>query len=278
MKKIKKTVKAIIEIIKNPWLLNIVLSNDTVWDNYLIKNHDLRHGLPVLDINDICPDFSETLDCFAFLDGGSLPTDIALLKALSKKFEACKYFEIGTWRGESVINVAESAAECYTLNLSEEELLSLGFEQQYASLHAFFSKGKENIKHLTGNSMNYDFAGLNQKFDLIFIDGNHNFEFVKNDTEKIFEHLIHDKSIIVWHDYAYNPEKLRPEVLSAILDGTPAHFRKHLYHVSNTMCAVFCRGDFSTSTLSAPSTPNKIFKLMIENKTIPSGIRFTDHH
>ena len=265
MEKLKKAVKAIIAIIKNPWLLNIVLSNDAVWDNYLIKHYDLRHGLPVLEINDICPNFSETLDCFAFLDGGSLPTDIALLKALSRKFDGCKYFEIGTWRGESVVNVAETAAECHTLNLSEAELLSLGFEEQYANLHGFFSKGKENITHLIGNSMNYDFAALQQKFDLIFIDGNHNFEFVKNDTEKIFEHLTHDDSIIVWHDYAYNPEKLRPEVLSAILDGTPAHLRKHLYHVSNTMCAVFCKGDFSTTTLSAPSTPSKIFKLTVEH-------------
>jgi predicted O-methyltransferase YrrM len=268
MKKIKKTLKALIEIIKNPWLLNNVLSDDFVWNNYIIKKHNLPHGLPMVDINHICPDFSETLEYFAFLDGSSLPTDIALLKSLSKRFEKCKYFEIGTWRGESVVNVAENAEECYTLNQSKSEMISLGINENYADLHGFFSRNKKNITHLTGNSLTFDFKGLDKKFDLIFIDGNHHYEYVKNDTEKIFKHLIHQNSIIVWHDYAYTPEKLRPEVLAAILDGTPTEFRKYLYHVSNTLCAIFIRNDFPTKKLIAPLIPNKIFKLTIEKKDI----------
>lgn len=268
MEKLKKTFQALIAILKNPWLLNNVLSDNTVWNDYLSKNHNLQHGLPLLDINHICPNLSETLECFAFLDGGSLPTDIALLKALSKKFEECKYFEIGTWRGESVVNVAENAAECYTLNLSKTELLSLGLDEKYADLHGFFSKKKANIKHLTGNSLDFDFEGLDKKFDLIFIDGNHHFDYVKNDTEKVFKHLVHENSIIVWHDYAYTPEKMRPEVMAAILDGTPAEYRKHLYHVSNTLCAVFIKNDFPTTKLNAPMTPDKTFKVTVESKNL----------
>jgi predicted O-methyltransferase YrrM len=222
----------------------------------------------MVDINHIGPDFSETLECFAFLDGGSLPTDIALLKSLSKQFERCKYFEIGTWRGESVVNVAENSEECYTLNLSKLEMLLIGLDGKYADLHGFFSKNKDNITHLTGNSLTFDFKGIGKKFDLIFIDGSHHFEFVKNDTEKIFKHLIHDNSIIVWHDYSYTPEKLRPEVLAAILDGTPSEYRKYLYHVSNTLCAIFTRNDFPAKKMIAPIIPNKIFRLTIEKRDI----------
>ncbi|MCH8331611.1 MAG: class I SAM-dependent methyltransferase, partial [Bacteroidetes bacterium] len=219
-------------------------------------------------INQLFPNFSETIECFAFLDGSSLPTDIALLKSLSKRFEHCKYFEIGTWRGESVINVAENSEVCYTLDLSRSEMLSRGLSEKYADLHGFFSKGKANIKHLTGSSLTFDFKGINKKFDLIFIDGSHHYDNLKSDTKNIFEHLVHEDSIIVWHDYSYTPEKLRPEVLSAILDGTPSEYRKHLYHVSNTMCAIFIRDEFPTSELRAPITPNKIFKIQIENRVI----------
>ncbi len=262
----KKLIRALIAILKNPYLLNNVLSDDSVWKKYMIKNYELNEGLPLLDINQLCPNFSETLECFAFLDGSSLPTDIALLKSLSKKFEKCNYFEIGTWRGESVVNVAENAAECYTLNLSKQELLSMGISEKYADMHGFFSKEKENITHLTGNSLTFDYKSLNKKFDLIFIDGDHHYTTIKSDTENIFEHLVHDDSIIVWHDYAYTPEKLRPEVLAAILDGTPSEYRKYLYHVSNTLCAVFIRNEYPTRVLEAPVTPDKIFTVTLENK------------
>ena len=268
MKKISKSFKAIYELLKNPWLLNNILSDDSVWNNYLIKNHKINNGFPVIDINQLFPNFSETLNCFSFLGGGSLPTDIALLKSLANKFKDCNYFEIGTWRGESVINVSESAKECYTLNLSKSEIISLGLSKKYADLHGFFSKGKENIIHLEGNSLTYDFESLNKKFDLIFIDGGHDYKHVKNDTEKVFEHLLHDQSIVVWHDYAYTPEILRPEVISGILDGTPDKFKESLYYISNTMCAIFIREDFKTSDFQNLATPSKSFEISIKTRNI----------
>lgn len=268
MNKISKLFKSIVEIIKQPALLNNVLNDDSVWEKYVIKKYKRNIGLPIVDINNFLSNSTETLNHFAFLDGGSMPTDIALLKSLSKRFDKCKYFEIGTWRGESVVNVAEVADECYTLCLSKKELLSLGFSERYADLHGFFSKDKDNIKQLTGDSTNFDFEGLNQKFDLIFIDGNHHFDYVKQDTINAFKHLIHDKSIIVWHDYAYNPEKYRPEIMAAILDGVPLEFQKNIYHVSNSMCAIFTREHLLTEALLTPISPDKVFKVSLQAKKI----------
>lgn len=268
MKKISKTFKAIFEVLKNPWLLNNILSNDTIWQKQLLNKHNLSNGFKVIDLNQLFPKFDITLNSFSFLEGGSLPSDIGLLKSLAGKFNNCSYFEIGTWRGESVINVAEVAKECYTLNLSKLEITDLGHSKKYADLHGYFSKGVKNITHLEGNSLNFDFKKLNKNFDLIFVDGGHDYKHVNNDTKKVFEHLIHNTSIIVWHDYAYNPEKLRPEVIAGILDGTPKEFRENLYFVSNTMCAIFIRGDFETSTFETPMTPNKIFKIKMEVSSI----------
>lgn len=149
------------------------------------------------------------------------------------------------------------------MNLSREEIVAPGLSEKYADLHGFFSKGKKNINHLEGNSMSFDFKDLDKKVDLIFIDGNHHHDYVKNDTMKVFEHLIHDNSIVVWHDYA--PEQLRPEVFAGILDGVPEKYRQNLYHVPNTMCAVFIRGDFETSEFVSPIRPEESFKVTIES-------------
>ncbi len=268
MNKIRKSFKAIGAVIKNPWLLNKVLADDSIWENYLRKQNYPENGLPVVELDTLFPEFSEVLDTFAFLDGGSLPTDIVLLKLLAKRFPACRYFEIGTWRGESVANVADVVSQCFTLNLSKKEMLGKGMDEKYADLHGFFSKGKENITHLEGNSLTFDFAGLNQKFDLIFIDGDHHFETVKKDTENVFAHLIHDKSTVVWHDYAYHPEKIRPEVYAAIMEGTPPDKRKHLVHVANTMCAVCLPETFPTHSLDIPVTPRINFQIKLKGEKL----------
>lgn len=263
MNKLKKVLKAIKAIIKKPALLNLVFYDDQAWEERIKKDHKINPVLPVVDISNFLTNGTETLETFAFLGGGSLPTDLALLKSISKKFDNCQYFEIGTWRGESVANVADTGADCYTLNLSEAELKAMNIPDAYAKLHGFFSHNKEQVHYLYGNSLDFDFAALDKKFDLIFIDGDHHYDFVKNDTQKVFEHLIHDKSIVVWHDYAYSPEKIRPEVLAGILDGIPKAFQKNLYHVSNTMCAIFTRQNLETRSFTSPVTPDKKFRVDI---------------
>lgn len=264
MKKIRKTIKAIRQIIQHPWLLNHVLNDNNVWQKQVQKKYAIQLGLPVVEINDLLPNFSETLNTFAFLGGGSLPTDLALLKGVCKKFKDCRYFEIGTWRGESIANVADCAATCYALDLSPEALRERGLSEAHIELLGFYSKSRPNITHLHGDSTTFDFAALDQKFDVIFIDGDHHYDFVLNDTKKVFQHLIHEQSIVVWHDYAYHPEQVRFEVLAAILDGTPAEFHQHIYQVSNTMSAIFTRENLPSQAKTAVGFPNKRFKVSLE--------------
>lgn len=265
MNKIKKTFTAFAEIIKKPWLLNLILQENSVWENKVTKNYNLPHGFPQIQLNDLFPDFAEELNSFSFMGGGSLPTDIALLKSLCRKFENATYFEIGTWRGESVRNVADVAKECFTLNLSKQQMINLGMNEKYADAHAFFSKGLPNVTHLEGDSRTFDYAGLNKKFDVIFIDGNHHHDFVVSDTKKVFENLIHANSIVVWHDYAFNPEKVRFELMHAILDGVPKEFHSNLYHVANTMCAIFVKGSFESNYLQAYNNPIVTFKVDLKS-------------
>ncbi len=263
MSRVKKTLKALGEIVRNPWLLNNVLDDNTVWRRKVERDFDLPEGLPIITLDQISPGFSEVLDSFSFLGGGSLPTDIALLKTLCRRFDKAKYFEIGTWRGESVRNVSDVAAECYTLNLSDEQMRSLGLSEDYIAAHGFFSKNRNNITQLLGDSTVYDFAGLEKRFDVIFIDGNHHHEYIVSDTKNVFEHLLHDRSIVVWHDYAYDPDRVRFETLHAIMEAVPVALRRHIYHVANTMCAVFIRDEFESRKRKIYERPEMTFEVKI---------------
>lgn len=268
MTKIAKLIKAFSLFMKNPSLVNLIVESDFRWEKELLEKHPKQQTLPVVEIESLVPGFHEKLDSFTFLGGGSLPTDIMLLQALAKQIEHCLYFEIGTWRGESICHVAPYAKEAFTLNLSNKEILDLGMPKAYADLHGFFSKEISNVRHLYGDSLKYPFEKLNQKFDLIFIDGNHTYDFVKNDTKKVFEHLVKEDTIVVWHDYAFHPEKVRPEVLLGILDGVPAELKENLYHVSNSMCAIYTKKKLESTAFCNPVKPRKVFEVSAKLKQL----------
>jgi predicted O-methyltransferase YrrM len=270
MSKISKAIKALGMILRNPALLNRVLSDPGYWQSYLSQRYGMSRGFPQISLDQLTGETGFTVDPVTFLDGGSLPTDIAVLRSLASWFSQCTYFEIGTWRGESVVNVAAVAKECYTLNLSDKEMKNRGIDDAYVLAHGYFSAGKKNITHLYGDSRNFDFQGLARKFDLIFIDGDHHHDFVVNDTMQVVNHLIHEKSIIVWHDAAFNPEELRHEVIAAILDGLPVDMHQRLYHVANTKCAIYIGQawgkQFMTGTFTSPVMPAYYFSLDMKLK------------
>jgi hypothetical protein len=67
MGKFNKFLKAVSLILKKPALLNNVLNDNNVWKNYVKRNYNLQAGLPVVNINKLFPDFSETVKLFGFL-------------------------------------------------------------------------------------------------------------------------------------------------------------------------------------------------------------------
>jgi predicted O-methyltransferase YrrM len=261
MSKAAKLFKAIRLLVRQPSLLNHVIDTDDNWRRYVEKRYQLADGLPVVSLADLTGTSAGEIPVFAFLDGGSLPSDHFLLMNLAANIKGCKYFEIGTWRGESVANVAAHAAHCTTLNLSDEQMRAAGMSEEYISLIGFFSNQLPNVTHLRGDTSDFDFAGLNKKYDLIFIDGDHHHEMVKNDTQKVFAHLVHERSVVVWHDYARNPETPRFDVFAGILDGLPPHLHKNLYHAGNTLSAVYSPAKHKTHALQNPVRPTHYFNV-----------------
>ena len=273
MNKIQKALTGLWQVFKNPWLLNHVLDEEKYWRKKVVRQYGFESGLPLIDMEGMFPSFEETVSPYAFLDGSCLPTDLALLRALARKYQVESYLEIGTWRGESVANVAPLVREAVTINLPDHEMRALGQNEEYIGLHRLFSEKLPNVTHLQANSMDFDFASLEKKFDMIFVDGDHHYEAVRSDSGRLLQALNPGKGIIVWHDYARNPEQTRWSVLLGILDGLPREMHPHLYHVSNTLCAVYLPDldpDIHRGTLKPNQKPRKYFEVTLKTRPLSS--------
>lgn len=263
MNKIQKLFKALGIIITRPYLLNKILDDNDTWKS-TVKREYGNTALEEIKLSDLMKGEEVSIKPFAFMEGGSLPTDLALLKVLAEGIDDCDYFEIGTWRGESVANVADVAASCITLNLAVKSMQEMGLSKDYIEQHAMFSRGLTNVIHLEGNSLEYDFAGLNTKYDLIFIDGDHHYDSIKQDTKNVFSNLVHENTIVVWHDYAWQPGNIRYETMAAILAGIPEEFKNRLFAVRNTLCAIYYPGTIKSEEASIIAKTNEAFEVKLK--------------
>lgn len=251
------------KLIKSPRSIELILKDETEYEKLVKKKYNL-HQLPVVPLEQFFKNNEAIIAPYTFLDGSSMVTDLALLRSLAQTFPACEYLEIGTWRGESIMNVAAVAQNCTSINLSPVDIIARGFPEKYARLHACLIKNQQNITQIHADSYTFDFKSLQKKFDLIFIDGDHSYQGVLNDTKKIFSLLKDENSMIVWHDYGYNPEKPRHSVLLAILDGLAQNEHENLYHVSNTMCAIYTKRKLKAEMQDFPVKPEKIFNIELK--------------
>lgn len=253
--------KALWWVLRKPVLLNRVLSDPDSWKEYVQDKYPFPEGLPLIRMDQLFEGKDFSISPMTFLDGGSLPTDMMLLAGLAESKADCSYFEIGTWRGESVAVVSGRARECYTLCLSDEEMRSMGMHEKSIESHRMFSRDLDNVVQLRGNSRTFDFTSVGRKFDLIFIDGDHHYDAIVSDTRNVFEHLVHPDSVVVWHDYGYHPDTIRYEVMAAILDGAGPERRDRIYHVAHTKAAIYTGKTYPALEATFPLIPDEYYNL-----------------
>ena len=167
-------------------------------------------------------------------------------------------------------NLAISGTGCGTgsdLTTGEQTLMSGSTERVY------YLKLPENYNSSTPYPLIFAFHGLGQKFDLIFIDGDHHYDCVKSDTINVFRHLVHEKSIVVWHDYGFHPDQVRFEVLAAILDGIGQERRDLVYHVAHTKCAIYTGRKVSYLPADFPHIPESYFSTSISKHSLKGKTR-----
>lgn len=238
MEKFKIAASAFWHLLKNPWLLRYAFDDQSYWQKRAGKKYGFDAGLPVLELIDFFQDSSETVAPFAFLGGGSMPTDLALIRALLRKYPTENYLEIGTWRGESVANAAPFVRNAYTVNLPDNTIRTLHNGEEYVRVLRQFSEKLPNVTHIQADSTSFDFKSLGVKFGLVFIDGDHSYNSVRTDTSHILD-VLEPGGIIVWHDYTRHFDEIRWSVLNGILDGLPAEMHSGLYGISHSLCAIY---------------------------------------
>ncbi|NOT34284.1 MAG: class I SAM-dependent methyltransferase [Candidatus Eisenbacteria bacterium] len=228
-------------------------------------------GFPSVELTTLTGPLDLTIDPFTFLDGTSRVTDLALLVGLARRLPNAEYLEIGSWRGESLVNVARHAASAVSVSLSEAEMRALGLESQYLGMDGMFLDRVTNVTRVRQDSTTLDFESLGRRFDLIFVDGDHHHDAVVSDTRNAFRMLRDDRSVIVWHDCGNSYEDFRWEVVSSVLAGTPPELRHQLYRVSHSLCGVFTRAPIESGFPSFPAEPRELFDVTIRSRPFARG-------
>lgn len=114
--------------------------------------------------------------------------------------KAKNIFEIGTYLGKTAVNLAyntEKDVKIFTLDLPQKDReFMVG---KYIKEHREVSN---KIIQLFEDSKNFDFSPYFNKIDLMFIDGNHIYEYVLNDGKKALK-CVRKGGFIIWHDFDY---------------------------------------------------------------------------
>lgn len=136
------------------------------------------------------------------------------LCAIAKFMQAKKVLEIGTFDGNTTLNLAVNTVESakittIDLPLDWDGKSALDIPALYNNVTDRNEVGEQyksdseinkkiNQVYCDTGSLNWDELG--GPFDLVFIDGCHHKVYVKNDTENALK-ILSESGILVWHDY-----------------------------------------------------------------------------
>ena len=137
--------------------------------------------------------------------------ELVRLLVILKATAANKVLEIGTYDGFTALNIAANlpdGGEVATLDLpqdgDEAALRAGGLSNAITSgiVGEKFRNEPEaaKIRQIWGNSAEIDWTSFGGPFDMIFIDGSHDYKYVKSDSLKAIQH-VRPGGTILWHDY-----------------------------------------------------------------------------
>lgn len=226
------------------------------------------NGKPLqeIEIFDIIPSFSEKVEGVTFLEGASTAIDLAFIKGIVKSKKDCDYLEIGSFRGESLINVLPDCKTATSISLSPSEMAEMNIPSDYIEADYCLVSPNEKLTRIQHNSLTFDYNSLNKKYDVIFIDGDHSTNGVKTDTKNAMKLLKDESSIIIWHDCSLSYSDIRYDVIQGIMLGTTNEQFSNFYRVRNTLCGIYKKNLKPSVIQKNVHIPNKTFNVSIDLK------------
>lgn len=171
-----------------------------------------------------------------FIPGGSHILDYMFLKLIAIKSGSKEYLEVGTYIGESINILTDCCEKLYSVTLPIEKAMKQ-FKPSWRTNFIGKLATNENIVSYYTDSRQFDFSKHADTVDLYFIDGDHSYEGVYNDTKNIFMNKKED-AIVVWHDFKYTNAEYKTPVIHAVYDVLEDAF-EHVYVTDNNACGIY---------------------------------------
>jgi len=207
--------------------------------------------LPMVTVDDLVAQPQAVTICHAEArDGNVSLLELVLINQLVAGRRPMRLFEIGTFDGRTTLNMACNAppeAVVMTLDLPRDliDQTALPIEDRErmhidkpGSGELFRGhRVEERILQLHGDSARFDFTLYLGTLDLVFIDGSHHHDYVRNDT-RIARQLLRPRGgMILWHDYGVFDGVT--QVLNELYQLDPEPYRG-LVHVHGTSLVCLC--------------------------------------
>jgi len=182
---------------------------------------DIRSVL-VVDVLSICPTSNRwALQTFPGIRASVSPMECNALAALIHLVGANQVFEFGTYKGVSTTQLALNVGErgrVFTLDLPEDDpryVLPIPKDEEK---DIALEKGKgilvpedvrSRVTFLRHDSATFDETPYLGLIDLVFVDGAHSYDYVRNDSLKGWN-MLRAGGVLAWHDFAPNhPDVVR---------------------------------------------------------------------
>jgi len=133
--------------------------------------------------------------------------EIVTISQLVRMLAPKTLFEFGTFDGRTTLHLAINAPDdalIYTID-KEFGVFKFGGDAEYfgeISIGECFinTPAEKKIQILTGDTKRLDVSKFKELIEFIFVDADHSYNGVLNDSGKAFE-MIRPGGLIVWHDY-----------------------------------------------------------------------------
>jgi hypothetical protein len=163
-------------------------------DQFFTSLLSYRKYLPECDAQAIIPRFSETeikiTQCPLGMWSTPMVDVIVLLKA-AIGFQSRRILELGSYRGDTARLLAENTGP-------ETVICAVDADERHGAAYRDLPIARK-IQRRTGRISRALFE-KNERFDLIFVDADHDYESVVNDTDVALS-VLADPGVILWHDY-----------------------------------------------------------------------------